>query len=95
VTHHDPDLQELANLTFAAAAVAARRDALIARIAARRRRGDQKAMSEITGFHRETIASIAQRPLPAPQLPASVIAWNPPATAASSPSTCPGQAYAS
>lgn len=62
MTTHDPSLQELANLDFALKAIAARRDETIRLIAARRRRGDQSAMSKITGLHRETIAAISQRP---------------------------------
>ncbi|AEM88940.1 hypothetical protein [Streptomyces violaceusniger] len=59
MTTHEPDLQELANLHFAYTAIKARRDEAIRRIAARGRRGDQKAMSDITGYHRETICNIA------------------------------------
>lgn len=93
VTHHDPELQELANLHFAAEAVRLRRDDLIRRIASRGRRGDQKAMSAITGYHRETIATIAQKPAAQPELPASVITWKP--TTEPIPSTPPGPMYAS
>lgn len=59
VTMPDPDLQELENLSFALKAIHRRRDETIRAIAARRRRGDYKTMSQITGKHPHTIAAIA------------------------------------